>query len=178
MSAPRLAVWIAGAAVFGAWLASAAGVTRQPRIVTAAPVAPESVQLDALAAEVQAQAGRLRERLANAPMPRANQRNPFSFAPRATPSRAHSAPVAVPPEEAQPLESVPSEPVLELIGIAESPGSSGLVRTAMITDAQQDLIMVVAGQRILGRYDVVSVGEEAVDLKDIDTGRTRRLILH
>ena len=65
----------------------------------------------------------------------------------------------------------------ELIGIAESPGSSGLVRTAMITDAQQDLIMVVAGLRILGRYDVVSVGEEGVDLKDIDTGRTRRLIL-
>ena len=57
MNASRLAVWIVGAAVSGAWLASAAGVTRQARNVRVPPPAPETVQLDALAAEVQTQAG-------------------------------------------------------------------------------------------------------------------------
>jgi len=37
--------------------------------------------------------------------------------------------------------------------------------------------MVTPGQRILGRYDVISVGEDAVELKDVQTGATRRLIL-
>jgi hypothetical protein len=178
MSASRLAVWIVGAAVFGAWLASAAGVTRQARLARAAPPAPEAVQLDALAAEVQAQAGHLRDRLANAPAPRPAGRNPFSFASRPARSGArHEAPETHAATSPLPMASTPSEPSLELIGIAESPGASGAVRTAMITDAQQDLIMVIAGQRILGRYDVVSIGEDAVDLKDVDSGRTRRLIL-
>ena len=177
MSASRVAVWIVGAAVFGAWLASAAGVTRQARITRVPPPAAETIQLDALAAEVQAQAGRLREHLANAPAPRTDQRNPFSFGMRSTPAPRRSSTesrVAIAP---QPVIPVLSEPMLDLIGIAESPGSNGTVRTAMITDQQQDLIMVVVGQRILGRYDVVTIGDDAVELKDGETGRTRRLIL-
>lgn len=178
MNASRLAVWIVGAAVSGAWLASAAGITRQARVARVAPKPPETVQFDALAAEVQAQAGRLRDRLASAPAPSARNRNPFSFYKEPAPRRAPSVETRadVQPEPALTVPEV-REPALELIGIAETQKADGFVRTAMITGESDELIMVTAGQRILSRYDVIGVGADAVELKDIETGATRRLVL-
>jgi hypothetical protein len=69
------------------------------------------------------------------------------------------------------------EPSLQLIGVAENTTKDGLVRTAMIAGGYNELMMVVAGQRILGRYDIVAVGADAVELKDVQTGAIRRLIL-
>jgi hypothetical protein len=184
MSASRVAAWIIGAAVCGAWLASAAGVTRQARTLRTAPPAAEVVQLDALATDVQAQAGRLRERLANAPAPRLAERNPFRFSAR--PERRPAGAAADLPLPPAPLP-VPEirEPVLELVGVAESKlvgvaeskKEEEVVRTAMITGGFGELMMVTAGQRILGRYDVVAVSDDAVDLKNLETGAIRRLIL-
>jgi hypothetical protein len=175
MSAPRLAAWIIGAAVCGAWLASAAGVSRQARETAPPPPAAEAVRFDTLAADVQAQAGRLKERLAEAPAPSTNRRNPFEFS-SARVRRARPAASAPPPAPIDvPMEV--REPVLELIGIAESTRPDGPVRTAMITGGHGDLMMVVAGQRILGRYDVVAVGADAVELRDVETAAVRRLIL-
>lgn len=178
MSAPRLAAWIIGAAVCGAWLASAAGVTRQTRIPPTTPPAADAVQFDALAADVQAQASRLRDRLAQAPAPNDRPRNPFRFAPapsqrqvRATTGNA--APQATPVE----IATAPAEPTLDLVGVAETSTAEGLVRTAMLTGDSGDLIMAIAGQRILGRYDVVAIDAEAVQLKDVQTGAVRRLVL-
>jgi len=172
-----MAAWIIGAALCGAWLASAAGVTRQAQTFRPAPRPPEVVQLDALAADVQAQAGRLRDRLAQAPPLPATQRNPFRFA-TVPASSAPRLPAIEPPSRA--FEDVPleaREPALQLIGIAESRKADGVVRTAMITGGYGELMMVTAGQRILSRYDVVAVGADAVDLRDVETGASRRLIL-
>jgi hypothetical protein len=177
MSTPRLAAWIIGAAVCGAWLASAAGVTRQVQTFRPAPRPPDVVQLDALAADVQAQAGRLRQRLAQAPTLPAAERNPFRFAtstPTSTPRRPAIEPST--PDVAEVAREA-SEPALQLIGIAESQKADGVVRTAMITGEYGELMMVTAGQRILSRYDVVAVGADAVELRDVDTGASRRLIL-
>ena len=176
MNGSRLAVCLIGAAMCGAWLASAAGVARQSRVAPVRPPAPDAVQLDALAAEVQSQAERLRQKLASAPEPRAADRSPFSF---------DSAPVVrrTPPRQpqvvalAEPIQPEIREPVLELIGIAESGQGEALVRTAMITGGHAELMMVTIGQRILGRYDVIAVGADAVELKDLESGATRRLIL-
>jgi hypothetical protein len=175
MNASRLAVWIVVAAASGAWLASAAGVTRQARIARVPAAPADTIQLDTLAGEVQAQAGRLRERLANAPAPQATDRNPFSF--YSAPVRRRPAASAQPAMTPPPIVPEFREPALELIGVAESQAPGGVVRTAMISGEQDDLIMVTPGQRILGRYDVISVGEDAVELKDVQTGATRRLIL-
>ena len=179
MSAPRLAAWIIGAAVCGAWLASAAGVTRQARVTPTAPPATDVVQLDALAADVQAQATRLRERLAQAPAPNSAPRHPFRFAPAPSqrPSRGVTTRTAAP--EAAATESVmpPAEAALDLVGVAETSTAEGLVRTAMMTGDTGDLIMAIAGQRILGRYEVVAIDAEAVELKDVQTGAVRRLVL-
>lgn len=179
MSAPRLAAWIIGAAVCGAWLASAAGVTRQARIAPPAPPTDAVVQFDALAADVQAQASRLRERLAQAPAPNSTPRNPFRFAPAPSQRTGRTATIRADLPEATPIDVVPpaADPVLDLVGIAETSTADGLVRTAMLTGDHGDLIMAIGGQRILGRYDVVAVGAEAVDLKDVRTGAIRRLVL-
>lgn len=176
MKPSRLAAWIFGAAVCGAWLASAAGVARQPRPVRTAPRANSDVQLDALAADVQAQAGRLRQRLATAPAPEGIDRNPFTFSARQAPVRR----AALPPEPVVvPAAAIPEvrEPVLELIGVAEDKKDGGFVRTAMITGGHDELMMVGPGQRVLGRYEVVAVGADAVELKDLETGAIRRLVL-
>lgn len=179
MSAPRLAAWIIGAAVCGAWLASAAGVTRQARVTPTAPPATGVVQLDALAADVQAQASRLRARLAQAPAPNSTPRNPFRFAPSSSQRqvRAATTRTAAPDAAAIAMEMPPAEPAVDLVGIAETATADGLVRTAMMTGDAGDLIMAIAGQRILGRYDVVAIDAAAVELKDVQTGAVRRLLL-
>jgi hypothetical protein len=67
--------------------------------------------------------------------------------------------------------------MLLLVGIAEKKTGEGSVRTAMISNDRQDLIMVTAGQRILGLYDVVAIGLDAVELKHVITGAPRFLAL-
>jgi hypothetical protein len=174
MSPARMAVWIFGVAVLGAWLAAAAGVSGPVAPATTAPAAPAPNSVDHLAADVQAQAVRLRQRLDAAPAPQTPLRNPFTFsAPQPTAARTvrtTPAPAYVPP----PVEP---EPMLLLVGIAEKKTGEGSVRTAMISNDRQDLIMVTAGQRILGLYDVVAIGLDAVELKHVTTGAPRFLAL-
>ena len=175
MKASRLAAWLVCAAVGGAWLASAAGVTRSPRIPPVSSRTSDDVRLDALAEDVQAQAGRLRERLSNAPSPGRVERNLFSFGLRPQPKK-RAAPMEAAAAIAPPAPEV-LEPVLELIGIAETRAAEGVVRTAMITGGRDELMMVTVGQRLLSRYDVVAVGADAVELRDLETGLPRRLVL-
>ena len=165
-----------GTAACSVWLASAAGVARQAQQARTMPRDIEAAQFDALAADMQTQAGRLRERLAQAPAPREAIRNPFRFADRR--------PAAARPQRTLPLAEAPSpavpeirEPALQLIGVAETNTKDGPVRTALITGGHSELMMVTVGQRILSRYDVVAVGADAVELKDLETGVIRRLAL-
>jgi hypothetical protein len=172
MTANRAAAYFAGCALLGAWLASAASTSRDGR--RPAPREPEPSPTATLARDVQAQAVRLRDRLAAAPVPRAPHRNPFTFADRAPAppppvTRAVETPIDIP---APP----PPEPVLALIGVAENQTPKGLVRTAMIINEAEDLMMAAVGESVLGgRYQVVAIGADAVELKDTTTGATRRL---
>ena len=173
MSASRVAAWIGFTGLLGAWLASAAGLPRT------APYRPpqrpaDAVTLDQLASNVQGQTVRLRTRLASAPAPTTLTRNPFTF-PVQQPTRA---PRIAPPPAMPGIQPVPEpEPQLELIGIAADSGTGTLVRTAMISGPANELMMVTSGQRILGIYDIVSVGADAIELKHLATGAVRRLAL-
>ena len=175
MSPARMAVWIFGVAVLGAWLAAAAGVSGPVSPARTTPTTPQPTGVDHLAADVQSQAVRLRQRLETAPAPQTPLRNPFTFTERpstvARTARPMPAPISVAPPAIEP------DPVLVLIGIAEKKVGEGSVRTAMISNDRQDLIMVTAGQRILGLYDVVAVGLDAVELKHVTTGAPRFLAL-
>ena len=179
MKPARLAAWIFGAAVCGAWLASAAGVTRAPRAPKVIQRTSD-VQLDVLASDVQAQAARLRERLAAAPAPSGADRNPFRFGPAHAVPRRASAPVTrpvAPPAPVMPAELDAREPSIELIGITESRKGNAVLRTAMIMSGANELLMAAAGQRVLERYEIVTVGPDAVELRDLTTGTLRRLVL-
>ena len=160
--------------LLAAWLASAASTTFQPY----EPARHESelgttgTSTDALAMEVQAHASRLRQRLKSAPTPQSPHRNPFAF-------QVRPQQVVQPVRRAEPVAPVaalpPAEPRLSLIGIAEDQGPSGLVRTAIMADEAENLLMATVGNTLLGRYRVEAIGADAVELKDVNTSAVRRL---
>ena len=168
MSPTRAATYLGGTVLFAGWLASAAGVSRQPRVVRVTPPPPESAQLDALVSNVQTQASRLRQRMATAPAPKAPFRNPFVFVQRESVVTMRREPrPAAPPDV-----FVPLEPDLDFLGVAEE----GTTRTAII-GLGDELLMVTVGQEVAARYRVAAVGPDVVELLDLRTGATRRLAL-
>ena len=170
-SARAAAYYVVGAGLLAAWLASAAGVSRSPVPMPRVPApSAEAVQLDAVASDVQSQARRLRKRLAAAPAPQAPFRNPFAFvsAPAARPPRVRAQPIVPSPA----IEDAVSEPDLVLIGVAEQ----GTTRTAMVGSGDE-LLMASEGQTLAGRYRVLKIAADAIELVDLGTGTTRRLFL-
>ncbi len=169
MSRTRAAAYLVGGMLLAAWLASAAGVTMRPRTVPLPRRSAEAVHLDAVASDVQAQASRLRERLASPPKLQAPVRNPFAFAVREPAPAPAPKPAAAIPAFVQRLIA---EPELNLLGVAQE----GAVRTALIGSGDE-LLMVTEGQTVVGRYRVGTVAPDAVELIDLGTGATRRLSL-
>ena len=173
MTSRRAVAYIGGASLLLAWLAAASGDAQRPRQVRAPAPAGDEAVVQTLATDVQAQAMRLRHRLAAAPAPRP-VRNPFAFEMREPRAARRAPPIAAPVVEAAP---VPIEPVLMLVGIAEQNTATGLVRTAMISTDTDELLMMTEGQTIALRYRVAAIGADVVELTDVTTGATRRLSL-
>lgn len=173
MTPKRAAAWTLVAALAAAWLASAAGVIGQPP-TRRPPVRPQlSAETEAISFDVQAQAARLRQRLATAPAPHP-VRNPFTFEARQSMPKRTAAPSAGLPPPAPPIAPPDIDPVLTLIGVAEDSEETGVVRTAMIVGVGDELFLVRVGQSV-GRYQVVAIGADAVELKDSASDRVRRL---
>jgi hypothetical protein len=176
MTLRRSAIYLAGGALLVAWLAAAnmpgsEAPAPRPRAQAASP-GP-----DAIALEVTAQASRLRDRMSQAPAPRADVRNPFAFGAPPRPHRAAAeAPAAVPvvTEVAPPI---PAAPALTLMGIAEESTGQGIRRTAIIGGEADTLFLVVEGQSVGDRYKVTKIGADAVELEDVITKAYRRLAL-
>jgi hypothetical protein len=161
--------------LLAAWLASAASTTFDRQGVADASIAPSAP--DPLDVDFQAQAAKLRERLATAPAPQAPHRNPFLFQDRAprhapAPSLRELSPVDVPPAPA-----APPEPALFLVGVAEDQGPQGPTRTAILSDDREGTYIAAVGGMVSGRYQVQAIGADAVELKDLITGGIRRLAL-
>lgn len=174
MTPKRVALYLVGGSVLAAWLAAAAGIETPAEPIPVHPRVSSSAT-ESLAEEVQAQAVRLRERLAGAPAPRQPARNPFSFAPKAVPPVRPTRPVPTTMPSTAP--AVVPEPVLNLIGLAEDQAPGGPIRTAIISGDRGELFMVKAGDAIGARYKVTAIGADAVELSDLVTGAVRRLAL-
>ena len=173
MTPKRAAAWTLVAALAAAWLASAAGVIGQPPPAPRLPVRSQlSAETEAVSFDVQAQAERLRKRLATAPSPQP-VRNPFSFEARHPVRKRVDARIEVPVPAAA-LTPAEIEPELTLIGVAEDVKGAEVVRTAMIVGAGEQLFLVRVGQ-LVGRYQVTAIGGDAVELKDSASDRVRRL---
>jgi hypothetical protein len=175
----RATAYVGLASVLVAWLAGAAGlsVPADPPRGAERPAASDGTQQ--LADEVQAQAARLKDRLAAAPVPVTPFRNPFTFGERVA-ARERSVvvrdSVAANPDPAATPQAIP-EPPLQLIGIAERHTAGGDVRTAMITADSDELFMLQVGDTLGARYRVDAIGPGAVELSDLLTARIRRLSL-
>jgi hypothetical protein len=173
MTLRRAVIYIGGASLLVAWFSSAASLTFQRHRPPVA-AAPEPQQTENLALHVQAQSKRLKERLAAAPLPQTPARNPFVFG-RITVAEPPPRRAAAPAEPV--LAEMPAEPALVLIGIAEQRVDGAVVRTAMITTAGDELIMVKVGDPVIQRYTVSAIGANLAELLDVTTGRLRRLTL-
>jgi hypothetical protein len=175
MTTTRAAAYLGGGALLVAWFAAAGtSVQDEPPARDVSVHAVSTSGSASLAADVQAQATKLRERLAQAPAPEIHSRNPFSFAPAPSPRIARSVRAAaiVPPPVAEAVI-----PPLSLMGIAEDASPEGLHRTAIIGGANEALFMVMEGETVAERYRVTSIGQDAVELQDVLTGAYRRLAM-
>lgn len=175
MTPARAAAYIGGATLLAAWLSSAA--TEQDPLPS--PTAPqETSAADPIGFDVQAQAARLRAKLASAPVPKQPSRNPFAFAGRELPRDREVHAAAVP--EPEPLAAgapIDAEPALALVGMAEKQGPKGPLRTAVIAGEGDEVFLVTEGQEVAGRYRATAIAADAVELQDLSTGAIRRLVL-
>ena len=79
MTPKRAAAYIGGFALLAAWLASAASTSLRRDPAPPPDAGPAVPLTEAIAADIHAQAKRLRQRLATAPLPQEPARNPFAF---------------------------------------------------------------------------------------------------
>jgi len=114
------------------------------------------------------------------PSPADGERNVFRFKPKAAPpppsaSRpGGSSPSTAPIAPAAPAGPPPPPPImLKFIGVMEQPGTR--VRIAVLTDGQGPPMFGSEGGTVAGRYRVIRIGVESIELSYLD-GRGRQTI--
>ncbi len=171
--------WTATSVVVGGalatWLANAATSNHETApapVVRAAPI-------DVRGAELAEEIARLHDRLRPSALPQTPVRNAFSFRSAAA-KPAPAAPAAAPmPGLFFPVPSAATKPEsgLKLSGFAEDPAPDGaIVRTAIISGPTQ-LYLAKEGETVASRYRVTKISADAVELADINSGASLRLVL-
>jgi hypothetical protein len=127
--------------------------------------------LDAATARMQAELG------AAAARQDSPRRNPFRFGgdPAAGPSDPASPATLTPLRAVDPAALRPAAPVVILVGLVERTVDGRRERTAVLS-MNGELHYVVAGQQMRGDYEVITVGADAVELRSLADGSTRRLV--
>ena len=176
MSGGRKIVYVAGGGLLVAWIAAANMPSQDPDRANERPRPAPAASPATIVDEVQSQAARLQARMAHAPAPENNPRNPFAFGmtPRPSPA-AH--PVTAPAAAEAPAVFVPPPPALALMGIAEEHVIGGFRRTAVIGGEGDTIFMVTEGDAVGDRYKVTKIGADAVELEDLVNKGYRRLAL-
>jgi hypothetical protein len=179
MNASRAALMVVGVNLVAVWAAAAAG----SRTAATEPAAPPQVVAGEAVGEARASllaaTGRL-EAHARRNVRVAAVRDPFRFGADARPAagRVAERPTLEPLDEdaAAGVPGAEPEPDIVLQGMAESEENGVLVRTAILR-AGDELVLASAGMRIGGRYDVVALSADSVELEDTVSGdrRTWRL---
>lgn len=174
MTSRKMAVYGVGGALLCTYLASANMPTQEPPSPERAARPAATSGTESLAVEVRSQAAKLHARMADAPVPDTNPRNPFSFAPAARAAVRDSLVHAAVVPDAPPAALPPPLPALTLMGVAEETLPAGIRRTAVIGEGDT-IYMVVEGQSVGDRYRVTKIGVDAVELEDLLTKGYRRI---
>jgi hypothetical protein len=113
------------------------------------------------------------------PAPAASGRNPFRFGAdpsvRRTSAAQHRA-TLVQAENADTGPVAPDRPPMQLLGVAAEEGDAAPVRTAVIGTPSQ-LYLVREGEQMALRFQVLRIGTDAVELRDLATDDTFQLAL-
>jgi hypothetical protein len=165
MNASRAVLMVVGINLVAVWAAAAAG----GRAAATSPLVPPQAVADEGVSEARAAmlaaAGRL-EAHARRDVSPALVRDPFRFGAEARPAGRRT---EAPPEPAEATDAaVPAapEPDIVLQGMAASAEGGAIVRTAILR-AGDELVLATIGMRIGGRYDVVALTDETVELEDV-----------
>ena len=178
MTSGKAAVYGSCGAILVACLAGANMPAQDPGLAhPRAARAARSAGPDSIALDVRSQAARLHARMAQAPVPGANPRNPFAFAAARRVTRAADATIHAAVAEDAAVAFTPAPPALILMGVAEEASPSGPRRTAIIGGEADALYMVTEGQSVAGRYKVTKIGADAVELEDLTTKAYRRIAM-
>lgn len=177
MHLSRGVAWIGGAAVLATWFIAAAGQdgSRSKPTVIADEVR-HLTETERAALDIQQQADRLRGRLVIAPAPSDTRRNPFVFRTREAQSARNisTTPDSMAADPTTAPEPLPEPDPFTLSGVATDENPEGPIRTAVLSGLG-DVFLVKAGDIVASRYEIVAVGADAVELKDLATGRTFRI---
>lgn len=163
-----------GATVVAGWLASSTPPQATPAAGRPAVVPAGSAPVSA-GADIEEQAARLQARLQVERSYAEPRRNPFRFADRAAVDDGVGDDPA-PEPAAPPAADVAPAPGVSLAGIAEDAAPGGVERLAILS-ASTGVLIVRAGDDVLGQYRVLHVDSEAVELQLLADGTTRRLTL-
>jgi hypothetical protein len=170
MDASRAALMVVGVNLVAVWAAAAAGSHAAATAGTAAPAqVVAGVAVGEASASLVAAAERL-EAHARRDVAPAMVRDPFRFGAGVRPA-ARPAPepaAAEPPADAAGPVAPPAEPAPDIVlqGMAESGEGEATVRTAILR-AGGELVLATLGMRVAGRYEVVALTTDSVDLEDI-----------
>lgn len=160
---------LAAAAIAAVWI----GVGARGQQSAAGPPSPSPpIPPDPLVVEIREHTGRLRRHLTAASDLGAPRRDPFRFA-ESRSGRADAAPLDPPVPV---LPPPPALPELTLAGIAEDPGPDGPVRTAVISTKAQ-VFLAREGDQVGSRYQIVRIGTEVVEVRDLLSGAVFTLAL-
>jgi hypothetical protein len=155
-----------------AWAIVLARPTPPPARAVLPAVAPPIVrEID----DLDRAAARLTARLTSHAPTRAPSRNPFEFAvPRPKPASKPTPAAAI--AAATPAFLLPPPlPTVALVGLVDRQVNGRMVRTAVLSFGGT-LHYVEAGERLGSAYEVVAVGQNAVDLLALDSNTPRRLV--
>ena len=170
-----------------AWAVAQSTTTPTPTPAPAAPRPPTRTAAPAVSAASEpwratmfdVEISRLRDGLDEMPAPQPSSRNPFRFgtpAQHAAVASAHRRATVAPPEQA--VGTVGADrPPMQLLGVAAEEGDAAPVRTAVIATPRQ-LYLVREGEQIALRFQVVRIGADAVELRDLVNDETFPLVLH
>ena len=163
-----------GATVLAGWLAStppAAVVENRPAAQSRSSRAAASPSSD-----IVEQASRLQARIRRETAYVRPQRNPFEFE-AGRPDVEAAAAIAEPAQSAELSAAVANAaPSVTLAGVAEDPLQDGVERTAILS-SPNGVLLVRAGDEVVGQFRVTAVEEGAVELLSLTDGSTIRLSL-
>lgn len=171
METSRAAVMAIGANLIAVWIAAAAGGRAVPQVPAGStPRLSQEQAVGQAQGSLAAATERLRMHSRQTTDVPAVTRDPFHFGGQRSAARqAAAGPDAAAVTTARPPAAEPARPELVLQGMAEDQAGGAIVRTAILS-AGGDLVLATLGTQIGGRYSVVAIDADSVELDDAAGG--------